>query len=219
MTKDTPEVRVAEASDTAQLDSAPVAAAPCATAPVAAPAPAAVPVVYLSYPHLSYTECPDYMGALQRACASRLHFFDPGVDCSSPQRWATILQRIQAASPAIAVLPDGVFKGLNLPLTLFAPPGQEQIAWGLQLTYRAHVLRSLYVLLRSKAVLADAMLPGRGEQMIDLLLARLCDIPILAVSEQPSLSPQLGYLASAVVTPTDKLLPDLLNFYVGYSQL
>jgi len=194
-----------------------VADAACAPASVAAPPVAPVPVVYLSYPHLSYTECPDYMGALQRACTPRLHFFDPGADCSTPQRWATTLQRIQMASPTIAVVPDGVFKGLNLPLTLFAPPGQEQVAWGLQLTYRAHVLRSLYVLLRSKAVLADAMLPGRGEQMIDLLLARLCDIPILAVSEQPSLSPQLGYLASAVVTPTDKLLPDLLNFYVGYS--
>jgi hypothetical protein len=97
------------------------------------------------------------------------------------------------------------------------PPGQEQLAWGLQPSYRAHVLRSLYVLLRCKTVLVDAVLPGRGEQMLDLVLARACDIPILAVCDQPSLAPQLGFLANATVTPTDKLLPDLLNFYTGYA--
>lgn len=189
-------------------------------APPAPPAPAPVvvaplrPLVYLSYPYLTYDHRPDYMSSLQRACGERLYFFDPG---ERGDAWARLLVYIKQYNLQPAAVPDALFHGLDLPLSLLAPPTPEHLAWDTQLTHRSQVLRALYALLRAKLVLTDAMLLGRAENCVELLLAKLCDLPIVAVSDLPNLTPMLGYLTNAVVAPTEKLLPDLLNFYVGYT--
>ena len=189
-------------------------------APLSDPAPPLIqhlrPLVYLSYPYLTYDRCPDYMLSLQRAVGERLQFFDPG-DRSDPQAWTNLLLYVQQHNLSPAALPESLLRSLDLPLALLTLPGTEQVNWGVQLTHRAQLLRTLYALLRSKAVLADAMLPSRSENCVELLVARASDLPILVVSDLPSITPALGYLASAMVAPTNKLLPDLLNFYIGYS--
>jgi hypothetical protein len=173
------------------------------------------PIVYCSYPYLTYDHCPDYMASLRRTCGT-LAFFDPG-DRSDPNLWPQLLLYFRQHSLTPALLPDALFRSLDLPLALLAPPGQEQLAWGTQLNHRGQLLRTLYVLLRSQAVLADGMLPSRAENCVELVLAKACDLPILVVSDLPGLTPALGYLANAVAAPTEKLLPDLLSFYVGYT--
>ena len=184
-------------------------------ADVPAPPVPVRPIVYLSYPYQTYDHCPDYMTGLRRACAAQLAFFDPG-DRSDPNLWAQLLLYLRQASVPAAALPDALFRALDLPLALLAPPGQEQLTWDTQPNHRGQLLRSLYILLRAKAVLADGMLLGRAENCIELLVAKACDLPVLVVSDLPGLTPALGYLANAVAAPTEKLLPDLLNFYVGY---